>query len=65
MICSNNINPDRRIKSVGVIFVYCRAIMLFRTVEDAGPYKEKSNFLMRSTLWVSFFAFTDEFVYIY
>ncbi len=50
MICSNKINPDRRIKSVGVIFVYCRAIMLFRTVGDAGPYKDKPNIIMRTSL---------------
>ena len=31
--------------------------MPFWTVEDAGPYKEKSNFLMRTTLWrKSFFS---------
>jgi len=48
--------------SVGVIFVYCRAIMPFWTVEDAGPYKEKSNFLMRSSLsQVLFSVFTQQF----
>jgi len=36
-------------KSVGVIFVFCGAIMPFWTVGDAGPYKEKSNFLMRTS----------------
>ena len=34
----------------GLIFVFCIAIMLFWTVEDAGPYKKYPNFLMRTSL---------------
>ena len=30
--------------------------MPFWIVEDAGPYKEKSNFLMRTTLCSAFFC---------
>ena len=47
-------------KSVGVIFVYCRAIMPFWTVEDAGPYKEKSNILMRRSLLPVFLFYEKE-----
>ena len=47
-------------KSVGVIFVFGIAIMLFRTVGDAGPYKEKSNILMRTTLLRGVFCFPQE-----
>ena len=31
--------------------------MPFWTVEDAGPYKEKSNFLMRTTLLIDLFFY--------
>ena len=31
----------------GLIFVFCVAIIHFRTVEDAGPYKKNHNILMR------------------
>ena len=31
--------------------------MSFWTVEDAGPYKEKSNFLMRTTLLSGFYFY--------
>ena len=34
----------------GLIFVFCNAIMSFWTVEDACPYKENGNILMRSSL---------------
>ena len=34
----------------GLIFVFCVAIIPFWTVEDAGPYKERLNFLMRTSL---------------
>ena len=32
----------------GLLFLLCGANISQRTVEDAGPYKEKSNFFMRS-----------------
>ena len=47
-----NITPRQTIKkSVGVIFVFCVAFIPLRTVEDACPYKEKLNFLTRTTLF--------------
>ena len=33
--------------------------MPFWTVEDAGPYKEKSNFLMRTSLCAVAFIFKN------
>ena len=38
----------------GYSLVFCVAIMPLRTVEDACPYKEKLNFLMRSLLYPTF-----------
>ena len=38
----------------GYLFVYCGAIMPFWTVGDADPYKERLNFLMRSSHCVPF-----------
>ena len=40
--------------------VFCGAIMPFWTVEDAGPYKEKSNFLMRSPFLPVFLFYEKE-----
>ena len=34
--------------------------MSFWTVEDAGPYKEKSNFLMRRSLYSLFFLINNK-----
>ena len=34
--------------------------MPFWTVGDAGPYKEKSNFLMRSPLYAPLFLYTNQ-----
>ena len=45
------INPDRFLMVCrGYLFVFCVAFIPLRTVEDAGPYKEKSNILMRTSL---------------
>ena len=42
----------------GVVFVFCVAFIPLRTVEDACPYKENLNFLMRICLFqLGFFAF--------
>ena len=39
----------------GYLFVFCVAFIPLRTVEDAGPYKEKSTFLMRTSLYAEVF----------
>ena len=57
------INPDRFLMVCrGYLFVYCGAIMPFWTVGDAGPYKEKSNFLMRRPLYGHFCFFGNSTV---
>ena len=45
----------------GLIFVFCVAFIPLRTVEDACPYKEKLNFLMRRSLldWAFLLARVD------
>ena len=53
---SNRTNPDRHRKSVGVISLLSAYQILCKwTVEDAGPYKERLNLLMRSPLSLLFF----------
>ena len=47
---SDKINPERFLNLSGYSLVFCVAIMPLRTVEDACPYKEKLNFLMRRSL---------------
>ena len=44
-------NPDRHKKSVGVNYLStAEQLCLDGPSEDAGPYNEKSNFLMRRSL---------------
>ena len=49
----NRIERPRQIfQSVGVNYLFsAEQLCLFWTVEDAGPYKERLNFLMRSSLY--------------
>ncbi len=60
MLNSNlsNSKPRQIIKNLsGLIFAFCVATILFRTVEDACPYKTGTNFLMRrSHSRLSFFV---------
>ena len=42
--------PTDFVNLSGLIFVFCDANMPFWTVEDAGPYKENGNILMRTSL---------------
>jgi len=48
---SNSTTSPGRLKNLsGLIFVFCGAIISYRTVEDAGPYKENGNILMITSL---------------